>query len=136
MIEGGCLCGSVRYKSSAAPIVMRACWCRLCQYIAAGSATINLAFQSDAVTVTGELRDYASTADSGHRMHRQFCPACGTHMFSEADERPHLIIVRGGTLDDPDIVKLDATIWSAEAPCWAHLDPDIETYEGQPPPAA
>ena len=136
MIEGGCLCGSVRYTSSEGPLVMRACWCRLCQYIAAGSATINLAFSTRTFTVTGEIRDYPSTADSGHQMHRRFCPTCGVHLFSEADERPHLIIVRAGTLDKPEIVELDANIWTKEAPKWAHLDPDIRQFDGQPPPAA
>ena len=58
MIEGGCLCGAVRYVARAEPLVIRACWCRVCQYIAAGNATVNLAFPSDAVTTTGELRDY------------------------------------------------------------------------------
>jgi hypothetical protein len=136
MIEGGCLCGSVRYKISAEPIVMRACWCRLCQFIAAGNATINLAFPSDAIAITGELRDYVSTADSGNHMHRRFCPECGTHMFSAAEERAHLIIVRAGTLDDPGIVAMDAVIWTAQAPGWAHIDANIAQFEGQPPPAA
>ena len=127
MIEGGCLCGAVRYKISAEPIVMRACWCRLCQFIAAGN---------DAIAITGELRDYVSTADSGNHMHRRFCPACGTHMFSAAEERAHLIIVRAGTLDDPGIVAMDAVIWTAQAPSWAHIDANIAQFEGQPPPAA
>ena len=78
MIEGGCLCGSVRYKADAKPLTMRACWCRFCQYIAAGNAAVGLAFPRDAVTITGELRDYATIADSGNHMHRRFCPACGT----------------------------------------------------------
>ncbi len=136
MIEGGCLCGSVRYNSDAKPIVMRACWCRLCRYIAAGNATINLAFPSDSFTISGELRDYPSTADSGHRMHRRFCPTCGVHLFSEAEERSHLIIVRAGTLDKPELVELDAHIWTEEAPDWAYLDPEICQFERQPPPAA
>ncbi len=136
MIKGACLCGSVRYQSDAKPLVMRACWCRLCQYIAAGNATINLAFPTDTFSITGELRDYPSTADSGRIMHRRFCPTCGVHMFSEAEERPHLIIVRAGTLDDPSIVEIDANIWTKEAPNWAHLDPDICQFDGQPPPAA
>ena len=29
-------------------------------------------------------------------MHRRFCPSCGTHLFSEAESRPHLVIVRNG----------------------------------------
>lgn len=136
MITGGCLCGSVRYQVNAKPIVIRACWCRLCQYLAAGNATINLAFSSHAITITGELHDYVSIAHSGNHMHRRFCPICGTHIFSAADERPHLIVVRAGTLDDSDIVALEATIWTAEAPNWAHIDPTIEEYDGQPPPLA
>jgi hypothetical protein len=57
-------------------------------------------------------------------------------MFSEAEERPHLIVVRAGTLDDPAIVALDGVIWTAQAPSWAHIDPSISQFEGQPPPVA
>jgi hypothetical protein len=133
-IEGGCLCGAVRYRARAAPLVVRACWCRVCQYFAAGNATINVAFPSDAVTVVGELRDFPSAADSGRHMHRRFCPVCGVHVFSAAEERPHLVIVRAGTLDDPEIAAAQALIWTASAPRWAHLDPDLPHFEGQPPP--
>jgi hypothetical protein len=131
-IEGGCLCGAVRYEASAEPLVIRACWCRVCQFFAAGNATINLAFPSEAVTITGELRDYPSTADSGHRMHRRFCPTCGVHVFSEAEERPHLLIARAGTLDHPEIAVPSAEIWTASAPRWARLDPALQHFEGQP----
>ena len=132
-IEGGCLCGAVRYTASAEPVVIRACWCRVCQFFAAGNATINLAFPSDAVTITGELRDYASTADSGNRMHRRFCPVCGVQVFSEAESRPHLIIVRAGTLDDPSIAAPSGVIWTSSAPSWAHIDPELQQFEKQPP---
>ena len=134
-IEGGCLCGAVRYAFSAEPIMVRACWCRVCQYFASGNATINVVFPKPSLEVTGELRDFASMADSGSAMHRRFCPSCGTQIFSESESRPHLVIVRAGTLDDPGIAKASAVIWTKSAPSWAHLDPELPQYPGQPPAA-
>jgi len=135
-ITGGCLCKAVRYQIAAAPIVTRMCWCRVCQYIGAGSATVNTCFPSNAITVEGELRDFRSIADSGNVMHRRFCPTCGTHLFSEAESRPHLIFVRCGTLDNPEIAKPAMTIWTSQAPSWACIDAAIPSDPGQPPPAA
>ena len=135
-ITGGCLCKRVRFRITAAPIAMRLCWCRLCQYLAAGNATVNVVFPSDAITIEGELTDFRSVADSGRVMHRRFCAHCGTQLFSEAEERPHLIIVRNGALDDTGLAKPDATIWTAAAPEWAWIDEDLPQHEGQPPPVA
>jgi hypothetical protein len=132
-IQGGCLCGAVRFRSTAAPIAARYCWCRLCQHIAAGSATVNVVFPSDAVTVEGQTQVYENVADSGNHMRRRFCPTCGSHLFSEAQSRPHLIIIRAGALDDPNGVRPAAAIWTAQAPTWACIDPDVEAFDGPPP---
>lgn len=133
-IEGGCLCKSVRYRITAEPLTMRLCWCRDCQYLAAGNATANVVFPSEAVTITGALSDFISVADSGNVMHRKFCPACGTPMFSQAEVRPHVMIVRAGTLDDPEQVRPVASIWTESAPGWACLHQDLPHFPRQPPP--
>jgi hypothetical protein len=133
-ITGGCLCGAVRYTSTAAPLITRVCWCRLCQYIGAGSGTVNVAFQAASFTIRGEAHDYRSIADSGNVMHRRFCPRCGVHLFSGAEARPQLIFVRAGTLDDPELARPSVTIWTAQAPSWACIDPAIARIDGQPPP--
>ena len=133
-ITGGCLCRAVRYRITAAPLTTRVCWCRLCQYLGAGSGTVNTGFASDAVSVEGELRDFVSIADSGSTMHRRFCPVCGTQIFSAASERPHLIFVRAGTLDDRECVRPASTIWISEAPSWASIDSTLPGVPGQPPP--
>ena len=134
LIKGGCICRSVRYTATAEPLAVRACWCRVCQYFAAGNASINLAFARDAVTLTGELRDFPLVADSGNHMHRRFCPGCGVHVTSEAVERPNLIVLRAGTLDEPQRFRPLANIWVCEAPVWAHIDPSLPQFPGQPPP--
>jgi len=136
MITGGCLCGAVRFTVSEGPIVARVCWCKVCQKIGAGGATVGGAFKSAAVSVMGEMRDYESTADSGNKMHRRFCPVCGTHLFSASESRPTLVFIRAGALDDPEIVQPSSTIWTKSAPSWACIDPNLPKVEGQPPPVA
>jgi len=133
---GACLCGAVRLSIAAEPMLTRLCWCRLCQSLAAGNATVNVVFPSDKVTVEGEVRWYESVAESGNRMERGFCPACGTPLFSQSDARPHLLIVRAGALDDPELLAPQGTIWTDEAPGWAHIDSDLPQFPRQPPPTA
>lgn len=135
-ITGGCLCRKVRFRITAEPIVMRLCWCRVCQYLGAGNATVNVVFPKSAITIEGELTDYRSVADSGNIMHRRFCTNCGTPLFSEAESRPHLIIVRNGALDDTGLLKPAGTIWTASAPEWAWIDESQPLFPGQPPPVA
>ena len=134
-MSGGCLCGKVRFAIAAdRPTAVRQCWCRVCQYLSGGAGTVNAVFPREAVTVTGQTAVYASTADSGSAMRRTFCPACGTALFSEAEPRPHQIIVRVGALDDRELAKPAGVIWTRSAPSWACFDPELPQTEGQPAP--
>lgn len=131
-VTGGCLCGAVRYTLSAEPVAARRCWCRLCQYLAAGTATANLIVPRDGLALTEALTEFVSKADSGNVMRRHFCPRCGTPIGGLADARPHLYVLRIGTLDDPDLYPPQATIWTDAAPRWALIDHDLPTSPGQP----
>jgi hypothetical protein len=131
-ITGRCFCGSVTFTCDEAPIMTRACWCRDCRYLAAGSSTINAVFKADVVKVSGEVTEYRSTADSGTAMRRGFCSKCGTPMFSAADSRPQVLIIRTGTLDDQELARPSANIWTASAPSWACMDTSLQAIEGQP----
>jgi hypothetical protein len=106
----------------------------VCQFIGAGSATVDVVFPSAAVHIEGALTDFESKADSGNVMQRRFCPTCGTHVAIQSDARPHLFSVRAGTLDDPEIGKPQLTIWTSMAPRCAPIDPRIPHDEKQPPP--
>ena len=99
-ITGRCLCGAVRFRSTAAPLTTRYCWCRDCQKTAGGAALVNVIFPSETAAFEGETAVYESLADSGNRMRRRFCPTCGTTLSSQSEARPHLIVVRAGVLVD------------------------------------
>jgi hypothetical protein len=128
---GQCLCGAVRYRISAEPIVTRICWCRTCQHLAA-NGTVNMVVPTPALEASGKLSDYVSTADSGNEIRRRFCPACGSHLFANSSSRPQFTVVRVGTLDDPSSARPAMNIWADQAPAWACLDATLERVHGQP----
>ncbi len=136
MHKGRCLCGAVSFSVAADPVALRTCWCRQCQYIGAGSATVNAVFPSEALEVEGETTAIQGMADSGSAMTRRFCPKCGTHLFSQASTRRHQVVIRVGALDEPERFAPQATIWAGAAPPWAAIDEALPKIAGQPAPAA
>jgi hypothetical protein len=97
---------------------------------------VSVCFRSDSFSVQGNVSWHESVADSGNRMQRGFCPKCGTPLFSKAESRPHLIFIRAGALDDPNLMGPQMTIWTDAAPDWACFDPALPKVPGQPPPVA
>jgi hypothetical protein len=130
---GGCLCGQVRFSIDAEPVGARACWCRDCQRIASGSATVNVLFPEEAVAFTGEITTIERTADSGNTVERGFCPRCGSQMYSRTVQPAGLPMrIRAGTLDDPELMAPQAIIWTDSAPSWAVLDPKLPHHPKGP----
>lgn len=130
---GSCLCGAVRFTLTTDPLAARICWCRDCQHLAA-NGTVNLLVAADALSISGALSEHSKSADSGNQVTRQFCPRCGTHIFSMSSARPQLRVLRAGNLDDPSSIQPTVNIWAASAPDWACLDPSLERVDGQPVP--
>jgi len=132
LVTGRCLCGAVRFEFDQPPIGARACWCRDCQYLSSGNASITAIFRTETFRVSGALGEYVSAADSGSMIRRRFCPRCGTPLFSEALSQPDLMVVRAGALDDPEIGRPSSFIWTASAPSWGFVDPQLPRCDGQP----
>jgi hypothetical protein len=128
-ITGRCQCGAVRFQFDSPPISTRACWCRDCQYVSSGNASISLIFASSSLKIAGPTTEYVSRADSGNMMRRRFCPTCGTPLFSEATCQPDFLVVRAGALDDPEIGRPASIIWTASAPRWGFTDPNLPSFE-------
>ncbi|MCB2074437.1 MAG: GFA family protein [Novosphingobium sp.] len=131
---GGCFCGQVRFTIDAEPVGSRMCWCRDCQRIASGSATVNVLFPEEAVHFQGDITTVEKVADSGNTVERGFCPKCGSQLYSKTVKPKGMPMrVRAGTLDDPELMAPQSIIWASSAPSWAMLDPDIPHHPKGPP---
>ena len=134
--EGGCMCGAVRYQSTADPMAFMLCHCRECQYVSGGEPASVVIVPKDAVKVTGMVKGYDCTSEQGRRVTRQFCPECGTPMFSDVEVNPAILVVKAGTMDDASGLTPSAILWTSSAHPWAHIDPNVPQFEKDPPAAA
>ena len=64
-ITGGCICKSIRYECSVAPLGMGNCHCRDCQYSSGTGYSSVFAVPASAVKITGKPKYYESFSDTG-----------------------------------------------------------------------
>jgi len=131
-ITGGCLCGQVKYDILAEPVGAGNCHCRTCQK-AAGTAYLPALFVPyEALRISGEYKEYASTAYSGNTVFRGFCPACGTTLFGRNSANTEIRPVNAATLDDPSIYQPHMDFWVSDAQPWDYMNPDLPKFEQNP----
>lgn len=132
MLEGGCLCGKVRYKIEGAPIIVAHCYCRDCQRISGAGHLTGAMFSAGSVAVSGEMAEFQSTADSGNTVSHLFCATCSSRLFGRNTQMPGFMTVTAGTLDDPNRVQPQVAVFGRSRPHWDAVDPGVQSFDAQP----
>jgi len=129
MLDGGCACGAVRYRLTAAPMFVHCCHCRDCQRQTGAAFALNALIETNRIEIlSGEPQPIAVPTDSG-RPHRIFrCPACQTAVWSEYGGVATLRFVRVGTLDDPAAITPDVHIYIRSKLPWVALTPNVPAF--------
>jgi hypothetical protein len=135
--EGGCLCGAVRYRVMNQPVRASICHCRNCQRRTGSAFGIGAYFKEADVDMRGELSTYEYRSDeSGRWLRMQFCPACGNTVTWTAEALAGVRAIAGGSLDDPNWLKIDRHGWTRSKQKWVVYPPGVEIFEKgalQPP---
>ena len=132
-ITGGCLCGKVRYELTAPMLFGGFCYCLDCRK-ASGSHSASMAVPEAALKITGETREFSTTGDSGNPVTRVFCPNCGSGIVSKG-ARAGVVMLKAGTLDDPEHFKPMASIYASRAPSWDPPRDGLPVFPEMPPQA-
>ncbi len=127
-IAGGCLCGACRYETTAEPINVRVCHCRLCQQAIGAAFNARVLVQLEGLTISGPVGWHHSS----DVLRRGFCTQCGTTMFSERAEKK-IIGLTMGSLDEPDRFVPTDHIWTSSKQSWLPLADDVPHYSEGPP---
>ena len=84
--EGGCLCGAVHFIATGRPKGVYWCHCQSCRKHSGAPASVFVAFERTAYTVTqGEITKFDSTPG---RTRRGFCARCGSTLTCESAGLP------------------------------------------------
>src|SRR5262245_11638852 len=129
-LEGGCACGSVRYRLGSAPMFVHCCHCHDCQRQTGSAFVLNALIATDRRTLMSVgLVAVAVPPDSGrpHDIYR--CRACQPALWSDYGRRPALRFVRVGTLDDPASLPPEVHIFTRSKLPWIALPPSVPAFE-------
>ena len=127
--EGGCACGSVRYRLRSAPLFIHCCHCLNCQRQTGSAFVINLMIEADRVALlAGVPQPVEVPRDDGSAQRIFRCPDCQVAVFSEYG-RPEVRYVRAGTLDQPLGVTPDVHIFTRSKVSWITIPESAPAFE-------
>jgi len=131
-ITGQCLCGDVTYQAEGDVLFQGHCHCVDCRQ-ASGSPFATLVFMlKDDVKVSGETKSFSHTVDSGNTLIKQFCPNCGSQMFS-GNPKNRGVGIKAGTINEQAEVKPQFNVYAGSKMDCITLDDSIPAFDKMPP---
>ena len=135
--EGGCLCGAIRYKTTAEPQRVSICHCTFCQRFTGSAFNVSPRFRKTDVVLSGEEpQTYDHQSDvSKRRVTLNFCATCGTTIFLNVEKEPDMLGICGGSFDNPNWFDRSQGkcrhIFTRSVQEGVVLPPNLDTYEAQ-----
>jgi hypothetical protein len=127
--EGGCACGSVRYRLTDEPLFTHCCHCLNCQRQTGSAFVINLLIEAERLELlTGTAQPVDVPRDDGTVQRIFRCPRCQVAVYSEYGA-PEVRFVRGGTLDDPADIAPDVHIYTRSKAGWVILPQETPAFD-------
>lgn len=130
VLEGGCLCGTVRFRATEAPLRTLACHCRFCQKVTGSAYFAESMFPMSAVQFNGgEMKRYEHVSDgSQKKVWVHFCANCGTTVSLTFERWPDVRGIARGCYDDPDAVTVSSHIWTRSAQGGTALPEGVDCF--------
>ncbi len=127
MMEGGCLCGALRYRVDAAPRDTGYCHCTMCRRSTGAPV---LAWASVSAAAFAYTKGRAAIYQSSSRGQREFCATCGAQICYRDQGSAETVEINTGCLDDPAAVPPRRHIYDADRIPWFETADDLPRYAG------
>lgn len=128
-MTGGCMCGAVRYETTAPSFSVAHCHCHSCRKHNGGPVVTLAGYLKDQVTFSGKDRSFFPSSPG---VLRAFCGNCGTPLTWEGDggELGPIVELHLSTFDDPARLVPTAHAFYLERLPWFDIADHLPRYEG------
>ena len=136
-IDGQCLCGYITYEAEADPAHTAVCHCTDCQTSSASAYGVVVRIEAASFRLlTGTLKAWVKTAESGNRRALTFCPECGTRIYGcpEDPASGGHFSLRTGTIRQRAAFAPQLQVWTRSRLPWTLSLDDVPGREGQAMP--
>lgn len=129
-IEGGCLCGAIRYRVAEAPLMSMHCHCDNCRKASgAGMLTWATVAASAFEWIAGEPRRYRYESEHYPApVERGFCGTCGSQLQWRCVD-DGTVDITAGSLDDPDAIEPQRHVFARGRVRWMRTDDGLPSFE-------
>jgi hypothetical protein len=125
--EGGCLCGKVRFRVTAAPLDSGYCHCRMCQRNSGAPVVAWSTFPTKGFAwIAGTPAAYASSEHAT----RYFCASCGSYLVFASAKSPEEISANTASFDNPEAFPPRKHIFIESRISWFHTDDGLPEKVG------
>ncbi len=131
-ITGKCLCGNVSFSADTDIKLMANCHCDDCRAVTGAAYGTLLFVDNAAVEINGSPKVFNHTADSGAAMEKLFCPDCGSQMFGRNSNRPDMLSVRAGVVDQTELVKPAVDVYLSSKIPSTPVDSNLKGFDKMP----
>jgi hypothetical protein len=131
-LQGGCLCGAVRFEITAPFLLAGYCHCTHCQRRTGTASSANGRVpQAGFELLQGQDRLRAFQPPAGG-MPKLFCADCGGHLFSGDPFNDETVAVRFGALDGDPGIRPEYRMFLDSAVAWEPIPDDgLTRYPGR-----
>ena len=125
MIEGGCLCGEIRYRASDEVSNSMICHCQTCRRAAGSPVVAWITVASNSFLVThGCPVEYRSSSG----VTRTFCGSCGCPLTYQHAARASEIDITTCSLDTPERFPPTHHSWLAHDLSWVRFGDGLPSF--------
>lgn len=130
---GQCACGAVKFEFAKDPDFIAVCHCLDCKKASGAEAATWFGVpEDDFALLSGAPKAFHHIADSGNGLDRNFCPACGSRLYtSNLESFPGLVFVQLGSLDRLELVEPKLEMYVKLRLKWV-MPLDLPQFEAMP----